>query len=88
MSISHIETWRNEEILPSELPEAAMPTTVAILVVKYVDKIATLGMNSAPDPIPMQNACAKRTCQYSWHRLSIIWPRTSRRVPLISSARK
>ena len=74
--------------VPNELPTAAIPVATAILVVKYVLMIAMPGMNSIPIPPPMQNACASKTCQYLVHRLNIIWPRTTKKVPPQSSSRK
>ena len=49
--------------LPILLPEAASPTASASLVLKYVERIATPGMNKHPHPIPMQKACASSACQ-------------------------
>jgi len=48
---------------PKLLPEAARPIAVAILVLKYVEMIATAGTNKQPAPIPMQIACDSITCQ-------------------------
>jgi len=79
----------NEKIhIPSELPAAHAPTANGSFVVKYVDRIATLGTNSAPAPSPMQMACASTTCQYSWQMLVIIWPKTIRNEPAMSKMRK
>jgi hypothetical protein len=49
--------------LPILLPEAASPTASARFVLKYVERIATPGINKNPHPIPMQKACASRACQ-------------------------
>lgn len=49
--------------LPILLPEAASPTASARFVLKYVERIATPGMNKHPHPIPMQKACASSVCQ-------------------------
>jgi hypothetical protein len=73
---------------PNDDPDAASPIAVPILVEKYVERIATLGMNKQPVPIPIQKACARSTCQYVWQRLSIIWPRTNMTLPTMSSSRK
>jgi hypothetical protein len=73
---------------PSELPLAAMPIARPIFVLKYVDKMAMLGTNNAPVPTPTHTACARRTCQYVVHRLSIICPNTSITDPKIKRYRK
>lgn len=49
--------------LPILLPEAARPTASASLVLKYVERIATPGINKHPHPMPMQKACASSVCQ-------------------------
>ena len=41
---------------PRDDPEAARPMAVAILVEKYVDRMATPGTKRHPHPIPMQMA--------------------------------
>jgi hypothetical protein len=74
-------------IPPNDDPDAAIPIANPILVEKYVVKTAILGMNSEPVPMPIQNACARRTCQYSWQSESIICPRTNMKDPKMRSDR-
>lgn len=72
---------------PRLLPAAVNPMAVAILVLKYWARIAVLGTQSRPHPIPMQNPCANKTCQYSSQRLNIIWPTTKKNEPVIVRCR-
>jgi len=66
---------------PKEEPEAAMPMVVAILVLKYVDRMATPGTKRHPQPIPTQIAWERRTCQYVVDNESIICPKTTMKDP-------
>lgn len=74
--------------LPRLLPLAAMPCAKALFVEKYVGRMAMLGTKRQPLPRPTTKACASMTCQYVVHKLVIIIPKTTKKLPVDTRARR
>lgn len=79
--------WRGARNSPKLLPAVVNPIAVAIFVLKYWARIAVLGTQSRPHPMPLQNPCANKTCQYSLQKLNIIWPSIRKNEPVIVRCR-
>jgi len=73
---------------PKLLPAAANPTASPNLARKYVGKIATLGTNSKPPPIPMQKPWARTACQSEVQRDVIMYPNTIMKLPEMRRMRR
>lgn len=77
-----------EGVPPMLLPEAASPIANPIFVLKYVGRMATEGTNNMPPPSPITKPWASSACQNSVHRLSIMKPKTTPKLPMSKRRRR
>lgn len=74
-------TIRGNTMLPVPLPEAAIPSAIALFFFQYKPMTATAGMYRMPMPRPVHRPCARKVCQYVVARLVMKVPRRSSPTP-------
>ena len=73
---------------PIPLPQDAIPIARPRFFSKCIDIKAGAGRYKQPKPIPMVTPCARKTCQYSLHRLVMKKPKTDKNEPTSRRARR
>ena len=66
---------------PTPLPQAAIPFAMGSFVLNQYAVMATDMIDRHPQPMPMQNPCARRSCQNSEQMLCISVPKTTSSDP-------
>jgi hypothetical protein len=65
-----------------------IPSAIALFLSNQIPTSARLGIYNNPAPNPMQIPWLRNTCQYVVLKLSIMMPKTTRKLPATSMTRK
>lgn len=69
------------------MPLVTIPCARALFFENDSPTKARLGTYRRPAPRPMQTPCARKTCQYVLHKLSMKMPKTTPKLPTKSIVR-